>query len=135
MASPYDFNAYLDLITTSMTNNLRTKIQGTEPVIGPAWDTQRFVRIRWVWISPPVFLLLATLAFVVGTIVKGSRQQVGIWKTSALAMLLHGLAGGVRHKLDPEASASEMEAEDLCYSFARQRYFPACACLIQVFLS
>lgn len=110
MAPPYDFNAYLDLITTSMTNNLRTKIQGTEPVIGPAWGTQTFVRIRWVWISLPVFLLLATLAFVVGTIVKSSRQQVGIWKTSALAMLLHGLAGGARHKLDPEASASEVEA-------------------------
>ena len=39
MAPPYDFNAYLDLITTSMTNHLRTKIQGTEPVIGPAWST------------------------------------------------------------------------------------------------
>ena len=58
----------------------------------------------------PVFLLLATLAFVVGTIVKSSRQRVEIWKTSALAMLLHGLARGARHKLDPEASASEVEA-------------------------
>ena len=110
MVPPYDFNAYLDSIATSMTNHLRTTIRGTEPVIGPAWGTQTFVRIRWVWISLPVFLLLATLAFVVGTIVKSSRQQVGIWKTSALAMLLHGLAGGARHKLDPEASASEVEA-------------------------
>lgn len=79
-------------------------------MIGPEWGTQTFVRIRWVRISPPVFLLLATLAFVVGTIVRGSRQQVGIWKTSALAMLLHGLVGGAHHKLDPEASASEVEA-------------------------
>ena len=107
-------------------------------MIGPAWGMQTFVRIRWVWISAPAFLLLATLAFVVGTIVKSSRQQVEIWKTSALAMLLHGLAGGARHKLDP-GGVSEWSGggsvEDLCYSFARQRYFPACTCLIQVFLS
>ena len=41
---------------------------------------------------------------------KSSRQQAGIWKTSALAMLLHRLTGGARHKLDPEASGSEAEA-------------------------
>lgn len=55
-------------------------------------------------------LVASYLGFVVGTIVKSSRQQVGIWKTSAFAMLLHELAGGARHKLDPEASASEVEA-------------------------
>lgn len=48
MAPPYDFNVYLDLIITLMSNNSRTKIQGTKPVVGPAWGTQTFVRIRWV---------------------------------------------------------------------------------------
>lgn len=110
VAPPYDFNSYMGLLTTSMTNNLRTKIKGTEAVTGTAWSTETFVRIRWVWISLPVFLLLTTLAFVLGTIAKSSRQKAGTWKTSALAVLLHGLSSEARHKLDPKARASQVEA-------------------------
>ncbi|OCK84484.1 hypothetical protein K432DRAFT_440020 [Lepidopterella palustris CBS 459.81] len=110
LTSPYDITPYLDTLGTAISNNLRRKIKGTTTVTGPAWGSQTFVRIHWVWISVPVFLEVASLVFLLCTIVKSSKEKVGVWKTSALAMLLHGLTGEARHKLDPESSLSEVEA-------------------------
>ena len=44
----------------------------------------------------PVVLLLTTLLFLVITMVKASRSDVGIWKNSALAVLLHDFTDDAR---------------------------------------
>ena len=110
MVPPYDISPYLEAVATAMTNNMRRKLNGTTIAVGTAWGSQTFVRIRWYWISLPGFLLLATLAFLIGTIMKSSRRGVGVWKTSTFAVLVHGLTEETRRKLDPKWSVSEMEA-------------------------
>ncbi|KAF2807923.1 uncharacterized protein BDZ99DRAFT_522530 [Mytilinidion resinicola] len=107
---PYDIVPYLDNIAAAMTNSVRRKDNGTELVRGSAWAPQTFVQIRWIWILLPALLLIFSFVFLVGTIVKSTRQNVAVWKTSALAILLHGLSGDARHMLDPETPASEVEA-------------------------
>jgi hypothetical protein len=110
MVPPYDFIPALDGIAASITNSIRRKNNGTELAYGDAWTPQTFVRIRWVWITLPAVLLIFSFAFLVGTIAKSARQNVSIWKTSALAILLHGLSTGARHRLDSETPASEVES-------------------------
>jgi hypothetical protein len=65
---------------------------------GTAWDIRIHVSIRWVWIILPIALLLLSLFFLVATVMKSSkeRQEVGIWKTSAIAILFNGLGDDVQ---------------------------------------
>ncbi|KAF2495221.1 hypothetical protein BU16DRAFT_561511 [Lophium mytilinum] len=107
---PYDIVPGMDNIAAAITNSIRRKSDGTELAKGSAWAPQTFVRIRWIWILLPALLLIFSFVFLVGTIVKSTRQNVAVWKTSALATLLHGLSGDARHMLDPETPASEVEA-------------------------
>jgi hypothetical protein len=46
----------------------------------------------------PLVLLVGTLVFLIATMVKASKTDVGIWKTSALAVLLHGFTDNARKK-------------------------------------
>lgn len=110
MTPPYDISPGLDQIAASITNSMRRRTNGTETVTGAAWAPQTFVQIRWVWITLPAVLLIFSFIFLVGTILESARKNVAIWKTSALAVLLHGLSGDAQHKLDPETPASEVEA-------------------------
>jgi len=59
---------------------------------GTAFKTVVLVDIRWVWISLPVILLLFSLMFLVATVIRSKKAEdhIGIWKTSALAILFNG---------------------------------------------
>lgn len=107
--APYDIRPFLDNLTKAMTDNIRSRVDGTQMIKGLAWSTQTFVDIRWVWIILPSALLLTTLGFVGVTAFKSHIKQTPAWKSSALATLLHGLTEESRNRLDPKASPSEIE--------------------------
>jgi hypothetical protein len=56
------------------------------------------IKIHWVWISLPIILLIFSLMFLIATAVKSTREedQIGIFKTSALAILVNGLGEDVQ---------------------------------------
>ncbi|KIW01028.1 uncharacterized protein PV09_07544 [Verruconis gallopava] len=55
------------------------------------------VKVRWEWITLPLLLLVIALLFLIATIIRSSKNkdQIGIWKTSALAILFNGLGEDV----------------------------------------
>lgn len=108
--APYDFNAQMEDITTAMTNNLKSRPSGKKPIYGTAWKPQRFVKVRWEWLALPGTSLLGCLALICTTIWKGHRTKAPVWKSSALATLIHGLSENSRSSLDSESSCSEIEA-------------------------
>jgi hypothetical protein len=61
-----------------------------QAVLGTVWAQQQFFRVRWVWLTMPLALILLVTIFLVATIVKTSRYRVGVWKSSPLALLFHG---------------------------------------------
>lgn len=89
---------------------------GMGKALGVTWLSKTIVRVRWAWLSFPCALLVASLVFLVITVVGTARGELGIWKSSTLALLFHGLGerGGERvegsgHVVGMEETARRMK--------------------------
>ncbi|CAG5185822.1 uncharacterized protein ALTATR162_LOCUS11412 [Alternaria atra] len=107
---PYDFEGGLSNLTRAITNNMKSRGVGTVPIEGTAWKSEKIVQIRWVWITLPAILLVGSLVLLCATIWEGRRTQAPVWKSSALATLLHGLSEETQRRIDPDLSSSQIEA-------------------------
>jgi hypothetical protein len=107
---PYDFEGPLSNLTRAITNNLKSREIGTVPIEGTAWSVEKIVQIRWVWITLPAISLVGSLVLICATIVEGRRTKAPVWKSSALATLLHGLSEETQRRIDPDLSSSQTEA-------------------------
>lgn len=101
--NPFLYNnitTHFNRLATDFTNIVRSSKSSNEMVQGPAFDMVSVVEVRWQWLSLPLSLLGFTLIFMIATILRSSLQQdVGVWKTSAIATLLYGLPDDVRQKV------------------------------------
>ena len=80
--------------------------------VGLAWKTVVIVSIRWQWITLPAALVLFALVFLATTIWKNSKQEsIGIWKTSALAILFNGLGEDVQEHVGSVDKRSHVRAK------------------------
>ena len=100
------FQDTFDQLAQSLTTWMRTS-QGSASdsdlmgqAVGVIWTSETIVKVRWAWLALPCVLLAGTLVFLGFTIIGTRKQQMGIWKSSSLALLFHGLE---------ERSAEDME--------------------------
>jgi hypothetical protein len=107
---PYDLDGYLSNLTTAITNNMKSRVAGTVPIEGTAWKSERFVQVRWEWITLPAVSLLGSLILICATVLKGRKTNAPVWKTSTLAILLHGLSEDTQRIIDSDISSSQTEA-------------------------
>lgn len=91
-------------MANAITNLMRSATVDVRSVYGDAWDKESVVDVRWVWMSLPLGLLTFTGIFLLGTIIRSSREQdrVGVWKTSAIASLFYGLPKDMTQKMESE---------------------------------
>jgi hypothetical protein len=82
----------LEAVATSTTNMVRQSVN-TTAVAGTVWTTEVYIHVNWAWLVYPVALLLLAILFLVGTMVSSARGSRAVWKSSSLALLLHGLTG------------------------------------------
>jgi hypothetical protein len=86
----------------AMSVALRRTAQSFTTVIpqwtGDAWEQQTRVHIRWPWIILPAALLIFSFLFLAVTIMRSEKddKKIGIWKSSALAVLFNGLGEDVQ---------------------------------------
>ncbi|KAL3447101.1 hypothetical protein BJX65DRAFT_308449 [Aspergillus insuetus] len=76
-------------------------------VNGTVWMSESFITARWEWISLPVFVWVLAVFVVLGTVWKGRRAAVPIWKNDPLPLLF---VYGVWTRGSPSAVG---ETEDL----------------------
>ena len=84
-------------LAQSMTNSFRSS-GGAVPVLGAAFEPEIYVHIRWGWIALPVTVVLLTAVFLAAAIFGSRRSGLRLWKSSALAMLYHGLDGETKRQ-------------------------------------
>jgi hypothetical protein len=90
-AVPDNTSLHLADLATAMTNVIRQYPTCSELVYGSG-SLEVFVSVSWGWFTLPIVLLLSTFIFLVGTVIQSRRQkEVGVWKTSSLAVLANGL--------------------------------------------
>jgi hypothetical protein len=96
-----NISAHMDNMATALTNLMRSSTDHTEMITGPAFGRETFVDVRWAWLALPLSLLGLTLLFLIATIIRSSLEQedVGIYKTSAIATLLYGLPDDMQKEI------------------------------------
>jgi len=84
---------HMDEIAKAMTHTVRSANEGSDRWRGSALQLESYVDPRWEWLSLPALLIVCGLTFLILTVLDTSRRndRIGIWKTSALAVLLNGV--------------------------------------------
>ncbi|KAE9993002.1 hypothetical protein EG327_006971 [Venturia inaequalis] len=103
-APPNNVTAHMARAVSTLNSVLRrnpTSDTGTTALVGQAFLFVVLVDISWKWLSLPLILLIFSLMFLVATVVRSTRDQdnIGIFKTSALAILFNGLGEDVQERV------------------------------------
>ncbi|QDS77460.1 hypothetical protein FKW77_006992 [Venturia effusa] len=103
-APPNNITAHMARAVSTLNSVLRrnpTSNTGSNVSVGKAYLFVVLVDISWKWLSLPLILLTFSLMFLVTTIVRSTRdrESIGIFKTSALAILFNGLGEDVQERV------------------------------------
>ncbi|KAF3044301.1 hypothetical protein E8E12_006608 [Didymella heteroderae] len=102
--APNNITQHMRRLAWSMTNVMRSS-SSKEMFSGNAYTIDTYVSVKWEWLIFPFVLLLLSLAFLVSTMVKTSKDTTtGVWKTSAMPTLIYGLPEGTREKFSANPS-------------------------------
>ncbi|KAE9372778.1 hypothetical protein N431DRAFT_340473 [Stipitochalara longipes BDJ] len=104
-------NSYIDGLAGAMTAIMRER--GPSPVMGTVQGSQTCIHIAWVWISLPAGLVIFTSVLLACTyfICRASSMcsSTGSWRSSNLALLLHGCDNSVRERAAKITENGKME--------------------------
>jgi hypothetical protein len=97
----YEYPSGLAMLTSelaaTMTNAFRESPgNGTIAVTGQSFEMASFVHIRWGWIALPAIVVAMTGVFLGLAMWTSRSTRTRLWKSSAIAMLFHGLDGETR---------------------------------------
>ncbi|KAI0101346.1 hypothetical protein GGR51DRAFT_334222 [Nemania sp. FL0031] len=110
----YEYPNGLDLLVndlaTSMTVAFRSFV-GAVPVSGRAIYTESYVHVRWGFAVVPIVVVVGAALFLVAAMYQSKRSTTQIWKSSALAMLFHGLDDGTKNHFADAVTLREQKAE------------------------
>jgi hypothetical protein len=93
-------------ITTAMTNRIRLA-DGFVNINGTSTSVHTVIRVTWYWLIYMVAMVLLSLTFFVTAMLFSSEKSKAVWKSSSLAVLMHGLEGFDGIQLD-HRSLTEM---------------------------
>ena len=86
-----DYSKSIENLATTMTNNIRQQNDSdSSPFEGVAYMTETYVKVRWAWFAYPATVLALSLLYLLGTIFESRIRDILIWKSSNLALVLHG---------------------------------------------
>ncbi|PWY82050.1 hypothetical protein BO70DRAFT_405128 [Aspergillus heteromorphus CBS 117.55] len=109
----------MDRVAASITDSIRDG-PNTTTIPGEAFTTQTYISVRWYWIIVPIAVTVMSLLFLILIILHtGHARGVGVWKSSALALLACKLEHGPDHPdlQTMEESEMEIKAKDMYVSW------------------
>ncbi|KAK0312714.1 hypothetical protein LTR01_002376 [Friedmanniomyces endolithicus] len=109
-------------IATSLTTFMRQSEDASHSVVGDATYVTSFVQARWYWLVSPVLLLLMIFCFMLSTIILSAHRGIPTWKSSSLAVLIHGLDElSCRAMTDVRLDKMETKASDFRMTVQQDR--------------
>lgn len=93
-------------ITTAMKNRVRLT-EGYENIDGTSTSVHTVINVTWYWLIYMVAMVFFSLVFFVTAMIFTSEKSKAVWKSSSLAVLMHGLESFDETQLD-HRSLSEM---------------------------
>ena len=109
-------------LTESMTVRIRQAAADQPPanstVSGKTFELQTFVKVRWRWLTLPILVLGLTAVFLVASIVLTFTTKSKPWKSSATALLFHGLdtqhldqLSGIKKRAEMDQASREVTVQ------------------------
>jgi len=106
----YQYPSGLQMLMSDLASSMTTAFRsfmGAEPVVGTALATESYVHVRWGFIALPIAVVALTAMFLAAAMWRTKASGSKLWKSSALAMLFHGLDSGTREKFGRGGSLEE----------------------------
>lgn len=97
---PLGIDLLMDRMATSLTVNFRSLNTAKKSVNGTVLSAESLVFVRWGFMTAPLLGVLLTAAFLGSIIYQSSSCGPNLWKTSVLALLLHGLDEDAQEEFD-----------------------------------
>ncbi|ORY68649.1 uncharacterized protein BCR38DRAFT_135933 [Pseudomassariella vexata] len=97
-------------MATSMTVAFRSFL-GAAPVNGRAISVESYVHVRWGFAVLPIVVVVGTAVFLAAAMYRTHRTNTKPWKSSALAMLFHGLDEDMRVQFGSSGSLSDKKRQ------------------------
>ncbi|KAH7113750.1 hypothetical protein B0J11DRAFT_471908 [Dendryphion nanum] len=110
---PNNISQHMERLATAATDYMRSSISH-QMIAGDAWNVQQFVEVHWEWLTLQLIVILLTLIFLIATVRKTAKakDQVGVWKSSALATLVHGgLSEDMKRQIKPSPNIGTPRAK------------------------
>ncbi|KAI0803535.1 hypothetical protein GGR55DRAFT_387037 [Xylaria sp. FL0064] len=95
---------------TSMTATFRS-FMGAVPVTGRAVYMESYVDVHWGFAVVPILVVVGALVFLLAMIYQSEKSTTQVWKSSALAMLFHGLDDATKNQFAHANSLQEQKAQ------------------------
>ena len=78
-------------------------------ITGTMTVSESYVAVKWAWLTLPAVLLVMGIAFLVSTALLNTKTELGLWKSSVLPVLYHGIEGDLVPDGERVNSVTEME--------------------------
>lgn len=108
----YQYDDGLDMLmhdtATSMTVAFRN-FAGSEPVHGHATSVESYVQVHWGFAVLPIVVVAGAAVFLAAAIYCTKKSGTEPWKSSAIAMLLHGLDHDTRTQFRQSGNLREQK--------------------------
>ncbi|KAL3454339.1 hypothetical protein BJX65DRAFT_300981 [Aspergillus insuetus] len=85
------FKTVVSNIAASLTQCTFDVSDKSSAVTGTAYVSETYVHVQWAWLVLPASLLVLGNVFLALTILTNKRNLGSLWKSSAMALLYHGL--------------------------------------------
>ncbi|KAI0913053.1 hypothetical protein F4823DRAFT_103363 [Ustulina deusta] len=110
----YEYADGLDLLVSDMATSMTVAFRsfvGAVPVSGRAVYMESYVDVHWGFAVLPILVVIGAAVFLLAMIYQSGRSTTQIWKSSALAMLFHGLDDGAKSHFAQARSLKEQKAQ------------------------
>ena len=115
-----NISQHIGSMANELTNVLRSIRQSSIQLTGESWQDETIIVVRLEWLTLPLVVLVSSLGFLTATIMKTleQRQYVAVWGNSATAVLINGLPGSVRDKIN--ALGEDVDVEEKVHALPVQ---------------
>ncbi|GLA16431.1 hypothetical protein AnigIFM62618_003010 [Aspergillus niger] len=96
-------------VAVGITKGIRVGPNSTT-ITGEAFTTQTYISVRWFWAVAPIVITILSILFLILIVAHTARAKgVGLWKSSALALLACRVTQGPEHPDLQTLGEAEME--------------------------
>jgi hypothetical protein len=95
----------MDQVALSMTNSIRqndfsTSTGEARAFVGTAYAMETYIQPQWLWLLYPLVMVLLSISFCSLTVWQTKVLGMPSWKSSALAVMFHGIQDGEEDVLE-----------------------------------